>query len=149
MVEPQAQAAQHAHDAAVRGDHRVAIDLAQPSGYALGQVAVALAARRAPAPFVGLARGEASRVPGGQLVPELALPVSVVDLAQPVVGAIALRRQAHLGAHQLYRLPRAQERARDMIEVGRLRSERNGQCFPVADGLLATQRIEGMSRCPW
>ena len=69
------QAAQHAADAAVRGDDGVALDLAQPHARR-GPRACGSFPRRAGCQLhvVGLARGEALRIGDGQLVPELRPP---------------------------------------------------------------------------
>ena len=127
----------------MRGDDDVALDLAEPPGHALRQGPVALPAARLPAPLVGFARGEALRVLGGELVPKLALPVAVVDLAQPVVGAIAILRQAHFAAHDLHGLARPHQRARHVVERAGVAPERLREREPVARGLGTAGGVEG------
>ena len=105
---------------------------------------------RLPAPPVGLARGKALRVLVRQLVPELALPVPVVDLAQPVVGAIAVRRQAELAAHDLHGLARARQRARDVVEAALpRRPAARASARPLRAAWARPVALSGMSRWPW
>src|SRR6476659_3449998 len=121
------EADQRACGAAVGSRHCVALDGRVPGADSHRQLLVALAAGRLESPLVALALGDHFAVAREHVLIGQPLPFSERDFTETIVDAIAPRRQAERGAHQIHGFAGSYQRARRVVEIGRRMAVARGE----------------------